>query len=147
MQHMFRTPEVEVYMGLIWLLWQKKWISHLFVKKSKNKFFLVSKGCFGCKMMRGIQKSWSQCSTMLPSSLPSFLPSWSSSSFSFVSLLLLSSLPFLSSSFYIFYVDERSSMVFLVLVECICQLYSALVYHCIMYMHWRRPSRSFVKSI
>ena len=65
MQHMFRTPEVEVYMGLIWLLWQKKWISHLFVKKSKNKFFLVSKGCFGCKMMRGIQKSWSQCSMML----------------------------------------------------------------------------------
>ena len=24
MQHMFRTRKVEVYIGLIWLLWQKK---------------------------------------------------------------------------------------------------------------------------
>ena len=65
MQHMFRTAEVEVHMGLIWLLWQKKWKSHLLVKKSKKIFFLVQKGCFWCKMMWWIQKSWSQCSTML----------------------------------------------------------------------------------
>ena len=77
MQHMFRTREVEVYMGLIWLLWQKKWKSHLLVKKSKNNFFLVNKGCFWCKMMRGIQKSWSQCSTMLTFwEIRSFLKKW-----------------------------------------------------------------------
>ena len=80
MQHMFRTREVEVYMGLItliWLLWKKKWKCHLFVKKSKEKFCFVSKGCFWCKMMRGIQKSWSQCSTMLPFwEIRSFLKKW-----------------------------------------------------------------------
>ena len=74
---MFRTRDVEVYMGLIWLLWQKKWKSHLLVKKSKNNFFFVSKGCFWCKMMRGIQKSWSQCSTMLTFwEIKSFLKKW-----------------------------------------------------------------------
>ena len=31
----------------------------------KNYFFLVGKGCFWCKMMRGIQKSWSQSSRVL----------------------------------------------------------------------------------
>ena len=76
-QHMFRTRDVEVYMGLIWYLWQKKWKSHLLVKKSKKNFFLVNKGCFWCKMMRGIQKSWSQCSTMLTFwEIKSFLKKW-----------------------------------------------------------------------
>ena len=65
MQHMFRTAEVEVHMGLIWLLWQKKWKSHVLVKDSKKNIFLVDKGCFGWEMMRGIQKCWSQCSMML----------------------------------------------------------------------------------
>ena len=49
MQHMFRTRKVEVYMGLIWLLWQKKWKCHLFVKKSKENFFLLAKGVFDVK--------------------------------------------------------------------------------------------------
>ena len=36
-----------------------------------------SKGCFWCKMMRGIQKSWSQCSTMLTFwEIKSFLKKW-----------------------------------------------------------------------
>ena len=49
MQHMFRTRKVEVYMGLIWLLWQKKWKCNLFVKKSKENFFLLAKGVFDVK--------------------------------------------------------------------------------------------------
>ena len=77
MQHMFRTRNVEVYMGLIWWLRQKKWKSHLHVKKSKKNFFLVSKGCFWCKTMQGIQKSWSQCSTILTFwEIRSFLKKW-----------------------------------------------------------------------
>ena len=35
------------------------------IKKTKKCFFLVSKGCFWCKMRGGIQKSWSRCSTTL----------------------------------------------------------------------------------
>ena len=55
----------------------KKVKSHLHVKKSKKIFFLVSKGCFWCKMMWGIQKSWSQCSTILTFwEIRSFLKKW-----------------------------------------------------------------------
>ena len=34
----------------------------IFVLKRMKNFFPVGKGCFWCKMMRGIQKSWSQSS-------------------------------------------------------------------------------------
>ena len=37
----------------------------LVIKKRKNCFLLVSKGCYWCKMRGGIQKSWSQCATTL----------------------------------------------------------------------------------
>ena len=49
----------------------------IYLLKNHKKIFLVSKGCFWCKTMQGIQKSWSQCSTILTFwEIRSFLKKW-----------------------------------------------------------------------
>ena len=65
MQYPFRMCKVKIYMGIPWSLWPKWQECHFCDKKTKKCFFLVSKGCFWCKMRGGIQKSWSRCSTIL----------------------------------------------------------------------------------